>query len=104
MKITNAQWTDESYGISPGIFFDLDGLPCEAPIEQHQLPWSQGYLYIFFGEGPSPLPVRTILPANGDVNNSAKGDHYLYSPWLIERMKEPHEYDQKLGDCPEEAY
>jgi hypothetical protein len=104
MKITNVQWSGEESKMCPSLYFDLDDRPCSATAEQHLLPWSQGYLYIFFEEGPSPLPVRTILPENGDVNNSAKGDHYLYSHWLIERMKETREYNQYLGDCPEEAY
>jgi len=104
MKITNIEWSGEESKVCPSLYFDLDGRPCQVNVEQHQLPVSQGYLYIDYRPGPSPLPVRTILPPDGNADNSAKGDHYLHSPWLIERMKEPHEYDQKLGDCPEEAY
>ena len=104
MKITNVRWSEKDSGGYSALIFDLDGRTCVAAVEQHLLPWSQGYLYIGYGEDPSPLPVRTILPPNGDVNNSAKGDHYLHSPWLIERIKEQPGFAKHLGDCPEEAY
>jgi hypothetical protein len=97
----------EPYGVRC-LYFDLDGRPASAFSEQKLGITERGYLSVFFEDGQdSSLPVVSFH-ADDDLAKPvvAQGTNFLYSPWLVERMRELARADKfedgrSLGDAPE---